>query len=66
MARVEFFAYNNEAWYSENGAAARKLSETSDIIADLFRVIDEQYPEAMKALREQGRNWIKETLIWKP
>lgn len=52
MARVEFFAYNNEAWYSENGAAARKLSETSDIIADLFRVIDEQYPEAMKALRE--------------
>jgi len=52
MARVEFFAYNNEVWYSENGAAARKLSDTSDIIADLFKVIEEQYPDAMKALRE--------------
>lgn len=52
MARIEFFAYNNEVWYSENGSAARKMSDTSDIVADLFRAIDEQYPEAMAALRQ--------------
>lgn len=52
MARVEFFAYNNEVWYSENGSAARKMSETSDIIPELFKTIEEQYPEAMAALRE--------------
>ena len=52
MARVEFFAYNNEVWYSENGSGGKKLSETADIVAEMFRVIDEQYPDAMKALRE--------------